>query len=202
VASLIAGLVIVTEGPDLAAIEPAIVDLRRRAAAVALVVLRTDGAGDATALAEIADVVLDAETPPRILAAQLRALARLIALEPPTTNPEVVNVRGITIDLDRREVRVGGRPLALTPTEFRILALLARKRGVVTHGELFREIHAYEVSDQEAKDILKVHVWRLRAKLAEIVPDSHLIVNVRGFGYLLERRARDRLPRSLEDRPA
>jgi DNA-binding response OmpR family regulator len=114
----------------------------------------------------------------------------------------MVSVRGITIDLERREVRLGGRPLALTPTEFRILALLARKRGVVPHGELFHEIHAYEVSEQEAKDTLKVHIWRLRAKLAGVVPDSNLIVNVRGFGYLLERRARDRAARNAEDRPA
>jgi DNA-binding response OmpR family regulator len=45
------------------------------------------------------------------------------------------------------------------------------------------------LNEREAKNMLKVHIWRLRAKLAEALPDTTMIVTVRGFGYLLERRS-------------
>jgi DNA-binding response OmpR family regulator len=112
----------------------------------------------------------------------------------------VITIRDLAIDLGRREVRARDKQLALTPTEFRILAHLAKRPGrVVSHGEIFSEVHGYAVTDNEAKDILKVHIWRLRSKLAEAMPGPSPIVNVRGFGYLLERRtARERRARAGE----
>ena len=59
----------------------------------------------------------------------------------------------------------------------------------MSHTELFQQAHGYEVSGQEAKDILKVHIWRLRNKLIAAGPDCDIIRNVRGFGYLVDRRA-------------
>ena len=189
-ATMIAGLVVCEDGEELLAAAEALAGARRRQAAVACVALSDRTPSElADLLLGAADVVLPSAAPASAVAAQLRALARLLATEPPSAEPEIVTVRNISIDLERHEVRAGGRLLNLTPTEFRILSLLARKRGVVSHGELFRELHGYDVSDQEAKDILKVHIWRLRAKLAEAVPDSNPIVNVRGFGYLLEKRS-------------
>jgi DNA-binding response OmpR family regulator len=187
---LIAGLVVVPSGAEANLALEALGAHRRRSAPVAGVMLVDAGAeGYGAGLDAGIDAILPRDASAGVVAAQLRALARLLATEPPSAEPEIINVRGITIDLERREVRAGGRAIGLTPTEFRILATLARRRGVVSHGELFREIHGYEVSDQEAKDILKVHIWRLRAKLAAAVPDNNAIVNVRGFGYLLERRS-------------
>jgi len=201
VSTLIAGLVVVADGADAQIALDALSQHRRRGAAVAGVLL-TDERPDAIPrrLEDGADAVLPAAAGAPAVATQLRTLARLLATEPPSAEPEVITVRGISIDLERREVRAGGRALNLTPTEFRILAMLARKRGVVSHGELFQEIHGYDVSDQEAKDILKVHIWRLRAKLATAAPESNPIVNVRGFGYLLERRS-GRERRTREDGP-
>ncbi len=85
----------------------------------------------------------------------------------------------------------GNEPLPLTPTEYRIVSYLARNPGrVIAHPELFREVHGYEASEQEAKDILKVHISRLRNKLAAAGIAEDVIVTVRVFGYLLERRTR------------
>ena len=196
--TVIAGLIVFESGA-VTAVTAAIQSLRRRHAPFASICLADDAALVEGLLPDVADVVLPASASAAVLASQLRALARLLALEPPSDEPEIIAARGITIDLERREVRAGGRPVALTPTEFRIVAQLARRPGrVVSHGEIFHEVYGQTTSEQEAKDILKVHIWRLRAKLAKAVPENNIIVNVRGFGYMLERRgSRDRRARPV-----
>jgi DNA-binding response OmpR family regulator len=124
-----------------------------------------------------------------MVALQLRALARLIATDPPAGEPETITVRNLSIDLVQRVVRAGNQVVDLTPTEFLLLAHLARRRGVVSHTELVGELHGGILNEREAKNMLKVHIWRLRAKLAEALPGINMIVTVRGFGYLLERRS-------------
>ena len=53
----------------------------------------------------------------------------------------MVTVGGLTLDLGKREVRVDGREVRLTPTEFRLLAMLARHRGrVITHDQMLKEV--------------------------------------------------------------
>ena len=136
------------------------------------------------------DLVLPPATPPAGVVAQLRALRRLVTGAQMPPEHERVTVRGVTIDFQRHEVRTATRAVPFTLTEFRIVSHLARRPGhVVSHTDLFREIHGYDTSEQEAKDILKVHLSRLRTKLANAGADEGLIVTVRGFGYLLERRA-------------
>ncbi|MER3419441.1 MAG: hypothetical protein C4290_02470 [Chloroflexota bacterium] len=123
-----------------------------------------------------------------VVALTRRLTELLLAAASPTT-PHRVTVRNLTVDFERCEVVVEGQAVALTPTEFRILAHLAGRPGrVISHAELFREVHGYEAGEQEAKDILKVHIWRLRNKLNAAGAEPNLIVNVRGFGYMLERR--------------
>lgn len=129
------------------------------------------------------------DTPAAAVVAFARRLAELVETATAVATPHRVTVRNVTVDFERCEVTVEGGPVALTPTEFRILAYLAGRPGrVVSHAELFREVHGYEAGEQEAKDILKVHIWRLRNKLNAAGAEPNLIVNVRGFGYLLERR--------------
>lgn len=177
--------------------------LRAKRAYVAAVAVGEPASGESAGLLRAAvDAVLPAQASAALIAAQLCALARLMALPPVTAERGAITFRNLTIDLARRQVRAGGRVVPLTPTEFRILAQLARRPGqVVTHAEIFREVHGYEASELDAKNILKVHVWRLRSKLAEAAPGQSPIVNVRGFGYMLERRAsRSRRPRASEGR--
>lgn len=165
---------------------------RARHGAIAVVALSEaahDPPAAAALLDEYADLVLPASAPPALLAAQLRALARLMAIEPVVDDGALLTFRGLTIDFQRREVIVGDQSIALTPTEFRVIALFARQPGrVISHGEIFRQIHGYDLSESEAKEIIKIHIWRLRTKLAAVDAEPNLIRNVRGFGYLLERR--------------
>jgi DNA-binding response OmpR family regulator len=189
-AKLNSGLAIVPLGAEDETLSQALTSLRKRQSAVAVLALgNLDSAGETALLREGVDVVLAADASVERIAAQLTALARVLLMPPPSEEAEVIAIRDLTIDLGRREVRAGNRLLALTPTEFRILSHLARRPGrVVSHGEIFSEVHGYAVTDNEAKDILKVHIWRLRSKLAEATPGPTPIINVRGFGYLLERR--------------
>ncbi len=144
------------------------------------------------------DAWLDVATPLTGVAAQIRALHRLRSPNRGKFEPESATVRGLTVHYARREALVNGHPIPLTPTEFRIVAHLARQPGrVVSHGELFHEVHGYDTAEQEAKDILKVHLSRLRGKLAHAGLGEEMIVTVRGFGYLLERRG----PLGRDDEP-
>ncbi|MGD9891998.1 MAG: winged helix-turn-helix domain-containing protein [Dehalococcoidia bacterium] len=187
--SLIAGLVVVEEASDHPTAGAILQVLRRRRAAVAAVALADLDRCGVAFLSDLADVVLPAGSSVEVVALQLRSLARLIATDPPSGEPETITVRNVTIDLVQRLVRAGNRVIDLTPTEFLLLAHLARRRGVVSHAELVGELHGGIMNEREAKNMLKVHIWRLRAKLAEALPDTNLIVTVRGFGYLLERRS-------------
>ena len=119
----------------------------------------------------------------RELLARVGALARRSSGKPKT----IIAVGDLTVDVERHVVSVAGSQIDLTPTEFRILCVLARSVGqVVSPKALLREAQDYECDDREAQDIVKVHIRHLRHKI-EPDPDSPVyIVNVRGFGYRME----------------
>ncbi|MFE3092750.1 response regulator transcription factor [Streptomyces sp. NPDC059248] len=91
--------------------------------------------------------------------------------------PAVRTVGDVEIDQETHRVRVAGRPVALTPTETRLLTELAGAPGtVVRRDTLLRTVwHDRWRGDTRVVD---VHVQRLRAKIG-----SERIVTVRGFGY-------------------
>jgi two-component system OmpR family response regulator len=74
-----------------------------------------------------------------------------------------------------------GHPLALTPTELRLLAFLVRHRGLVlSKPQLLSQVWGYDAYDQ---NVVEVHVSALRRKLEEHGP--RLLETVRGLGYRL-----------------
>lgn len=94
------------------------------------------------------------------------------------------NVAGIQLDLQRRSVRVDGTDVALTPSEFRLLAYLMENAGrVCTRQELMRDLwkSAY-IGDERAVD---VHVANLRRKIEPDPKSPSRLVTVRGSGYML-----------------
>lgn len=94
---------------------------------------------------------------------------------------------GLTIDLARREVRVDGREIRLTPIEFKILALLARNAGrVLTHRQILTEVwgpgHAGENHN------VRVHVALLRKKIEVDATRPQRLMTESGVGYRLRDR--------------
>lgn len=152
-----------------------------------------DGALVARALEAGADGYLTAfPADPEDLRDRLVALRRGAAQRGPAP-VSLAHVRELTIDFDRFEVAIAGAPLNLTPTEFRVLAALVRAAGrVVSARELLAAAQSVVLPESEAREIVKVHMRRLRAKLEPHQGENPYIVSVRGFGYLLERRAQPR----------
>ena len=144
----------------------------------------------AAALHAGATVCLTHPLDPLWVAAQLSGLLRISRAQDGTGQTDApVTVRGLRIDPGRCEASIDGQPIPLTPTEFRTLACLARSPGLVVSGhDLAEEALDLQLPEQEAMDLLKVHVYRLRRKLGQGGADPWVLCNVRGFGYMLERR--------------
>jgi DNA-binding response OmpR family regulator len=119
---------------------------------------------------------------PRELAARVQAMMRRPRISAPKAAAEnFVRLGPVTIDSHAREVAVRGELVALTKTEFDILALLAQHpKRVVTRDRLRAEIWGDDwLADDHAVD---VHVSNLRTKLAKAGAES-LLRTVRGVGY-------------------
>ena len=94
---------------------------------------------------------------------------------------------GTVIDFGRRLVTSGTRTVFLTPAEGRLLKIFAENVGkVFTHRELVLLVQGYSTSQQEAPEILRPLVSRLRQKLAKTPTLMKRIVSVRGTGYVFE----------------
>ena len=96
-------------------------------------------------------------------------------------SPTALAVGSVALDPDRREVTVGGSPIALTAREFDVLALLMAYAGtVLTRERIAHEALGYEyVGDTNNVD---VHIAHLRAKI-EDAGGARIIQTVRGVGY-------------------
>jgi DNA-binding response OmpR family regulator len=132
---------------------------------------------------------------PRELVARLEASLRKAAAiqpdvepaepaEPAVATPGALHRLGeAEIDLDAREVRVKGRPVALGPLEFKLLEYFVRNPGVaLSRDQILREVYEYDA--QIATDRVDLLVRRLRSKLGW----ADRLVAVPGYGYRLERR--------------
>ena len=97
-------------------------------------------------------------------------------------SPATLTVDSVVLDPDRREVTVGGSPIALTAREFDVLALLMAHAGtVLTRERIAHEALGYEyVGDTNNVD---VHIAHLRAKI-EDADSARIIQTVRGVGYV------------------
>jgi two-component system KDP operon response regulator KdpE len=117
---------------------------------------------------------------PGELVARLRAVFRRV--EENGDEPTIV-LGGLEIDLPAHRVSLDGRPLRLTPTEFNLLALLARNHGrPVTSRELLRQVWG----EDRASDVglLRAHVANLRHKLEQGRRGAQAMVRTEpGIGY-------------------
>ncbi|HXG41171.1 MAG TPA: winged helix-turn-helix domain-containing protein [Dehalococcoidia bacterium] len=90
---------------------------------------------------------------------------------------------GLRIDFRSMSVVRDGLPVHLTPTEFRVLALLVGRRGwVVTHDEILAHVWGPEyVGD---RGLVKLYIWYLRRKLEQDPARPRRILTRRGVGYM------------------
>jgi two-component system KDP operon response regulator KdpE len=114
------------------------------------------------------------------LLARLRAVLRRAA---PATEP-VLAIGDLVVDLEKRAVSVGGRPVRLTPHEFDLLRLLARNEGkLLTHSTILREV--WGPAYQRESSYIHVYVSQLRRKLEPDPARPRYILTEPGVGYRL-----------------
>lgn len=115
------------------------------------------------------------------LAARIRALLRrgASADAPP---PASYRFGDLSIDIEAHVVRLGGDEVHLTPTEFKMLAFLARHAGkVVTHGQLLKEVWGKHSQGQE--HYVRIHVHKLRQKIEPDPARPRHLHTETGVGY-------------------
>ena len=111
------------------------------------------------------------------LLARVRALHRRAAL----AQPDVIEVGEVRMDRTSHEVRVQGRRIDLTPTEYRLLELLMQNPGrLLSRPAILARVWGYDI--EVAPNAVEQYVHYLRAKLA----DALQITTVRGAGYRLD----------------
>lgn len=135
-----------------------------------------------------ADDAVIARTDPEIFSARIRALLR--RTKPASASGGTIEIRELVIDLEKYQVILKGEVINLTPTEFRLLAVLAQQAGrVVDPRALLSSVHQHDYSERDAQNLVKVHIANLRRKMSDQRTENPYILCVRGFGYMLERRS-------------
>ena len=115
------------------------------------------------------------------LVARIRAVLRRAALPPPARALPDFVAGDLAVDLKERRVKVGGRPVALTPVEYRLLHQFVRYADrLLPHSTLLARVWGADFP--ATTDNLKVLVSRLRAKL-EVPGGPRYIQTERGVGY-------------------
>lgn len=119
---------------------------------------------------------------PKELVARVRAVLR--RTDYARAGVETIRVGDLTLDHPRMRVTVGARPVALTPTEFQLLAALAQQPGrILTRGQLLDQVHG--VAFESYERAIDAHIKNIRRK---IEPDPHkprYVQTVYGVGYKL-----------------
>jgi two-component system response regulator BaeR len=117
---------------------------------------------------------------PRELVARIKAVLR--RRQPPGPS---AGQPPFEVDEAARRIRLGGHVLALTPSEYGLLAALLRRPGTV-----FSRAHLLDLARGEAPDVadraIDSHIKNLRRKLARQAPGVEWIQSVYGIGYRLE----------------
>ncbi|WP_263259053.1 response regulator [Pseudomonas oryzihabitans] len=117
---------------------------------------------------------------PREVVARVKAVLRRSSVPDGRPAPS-----GLQLDTETYQASFNGRPLELTPVEFRLLATLAQHPGkVLSRDQLLNHLHTdYRILTDRTVDS---HVRNVRRKLHRLDPDCELIRSIYGVGYCLE----------------
>jgi two-component system copper resistance phosphate regulon response regulator CusR len=114
------------------------------------------------------------------------ARVRSILRRGPGRQPAVIRIADLELDLLQHRAVRGGKPLELTPKEFNLLSLLARRKGEVLSRTLIAEL-VWDMNFDSDTNVVDVAVRRLRGKVDDPFAKK-LVHTVRGVGYVLDER--------------
>lgn len=180
-----------TERPDLLVLDLGLPDgdgldvarAIRRTSSTPIVMLtaRTDEADTIVGLELGADDYVTKPFSPRELVARIRAVLRRADATPAE---DLLGVGDLELDLGRMLVTVAGRKVDLTPTEFQLLAAMARQPGrVFTRAQLLDAVHG--VAFESYERAIDAHVKNIRRKVEPEPRAPRYLLTVFGVGYRL-----------------
>jgi len=109
-------------------------------------------------------------------------------LRPAAAPARLLRSEGLELDRDSCRVRLNGKALTLTATEFRLLEFLMSRPGVVFSREQLLD-YVWGLDRAVTDRTVDVHILRLRQKVEADPANPALIRSVRGFGYLFDTSA-------------
>ena len=115
---------------------------------------------------------------------ELLARVRTLARRGPPRESELIKVGDLEMDVNRRRVKRAGTRIDLTPREFSLLQLLARRQGEVLSRTQIAS-YVWDMNFDSDTNVVEVAIRRLRTKIDDNFPVK-LIHTVRGVGYVLE----------------
>ena len=161
-------------------------ELRARGATLPIVILtaRDEDFDRVVGLELGADEFIPKPVQPRVLLAHVRAILRRAGMrERAATAGETIAFGALEIDIASRAVRLAGRPVDLTSSEFDLLWLLARHAGkVLSRNDILSKLRSldYDGSDRS----VDCRIYRLRRKLGDLADTAERIKTIRNVGYL------------------
>jgi DNA-binding response OmpR family regulator len=118
---------------------------------------------------------------PKELVARVRAVLRRTS-EAREERDEILRTADVEVDIARMRVTVAGRPVELTPTEFQLLATMAREPGrVFTRSQLLDAVHG--VAFESYERAIDAHVKNIRKKIEPERGRPRYLLTVHGVGY-------------------
>jgi two-component system alkaline phosphatase synthesis response regulator PhoP len=119
---------------------------------------------------------------PKELVARVRAVLRRAEAAAAGPPPEVVQAGDLTLDLPRLRATLGERRIELTPTEFELLAALARQPGrIFTRAQLLDAVRG--VAFESYERAIDTHIKNIRRKLEPNPREPRYVLTVYGVGY-------------------
>jgi len=116
------------------------------------------------------------------LSARVRAVLRRSATSAPVDTTQRLEYENLRIDLVKHEVEVSGKPVSLTPVEYKLLVKLASQPNqLFSRDQLVHDVWEYNFMGKTRT--VDVHIRRLRKKLEDAGGPVDYITTVRGFGY-------------------
>jgi DNA-binding response OmpR family regulator len=150
-------------------------------APILMLTARTDEADRVAGLELGADDYVSKPFSPREVVARVRAILRRTEIAT-TLADAPIRVLDVELDPARLRASVAGRPVDLTPTEFALVATLARQPGrVFTRSQLLDAIHG--VAFEAYERAVDGHVKNLRRKLEPDPAHPRYLLTVHGAGY-------------------
>ena len=146
---------------------------------IIMLTARTTDEDKLTGLSLGADDYVTKPFSPKELAARVRVILRRL---PGERGPDEITYGQLSVNFLRREASLGGSPLDLTASEFKLLGVLAREAGrVFNRGQLIEKVFGYDFEGFDRT--VDVHILNLRRKLEPEPGKPRYIRTVYGAGY-------------------